>query len=93
MRTKASRSNALELDDPRSRSYSHLHAAQYRAEETDHAQVLDDIDSFNDQLLENRRHGEQYCTAETKHIADELVLSWRNKMRNINFTLPVYDRT
>lgn len=60
-------------------TYSRLHAAQYCTEETDHAQVFNNIDCFNGQLLQNRRHRKQYRAAETKHIADELILSWYNK--------------
>lgn len=55
--------------------YLRLHAAQYCTEKTDHAEVFDNIDRFNGQFLQNCRYREQYRTAETKHIADKLVLS------------------
>lgn len=65
--------------------YLRLHAAQYRAEETDHAEVFDNIDRFNGQFLKNRRYRKQHRTTETKHIADKLVLSWYNKTFSTNF--------
>lgn len=48
----------------------HLHTTQYRAEETNHTQVLDNIDRFNSQFLKYRRYREQNGTAETKHVAN-----------------------
>lgn len=53
-----------------------LHAAQYRAEKPDHAEVFDNIDRFNGQFLQNRRYREQHRATETKHIADKLIFSW-----------------
>lgn len=66
--------------------YLRLHAAQYRTEETDHAEVFDNIDRFNGQFLQNRRYRKQHRAAETKHIADKLVLSWYDK--TLIFFLP-----
>lgn len=63
------------LESSQFQTYSRLHAAQYCAKETDHAQVFNNIDCFNGQLLQDCRHRKQYRAAETKHIADELILS------------------
>jgi len=64
-----------------------LHAAQYRAEEADHAEILDDVDRLDDKFLQNRRHREQYGAAEAKHVTDELILAC-NKTRNVKILTP-----
>jgi len=71
--------------------YLRLHAAQYRTEETDHTEIFDNIDRFNGQFLQNCCYREQHCAAETKHIADKLVLSWQ-KTFNVNFFLAFFYR-